>query len=60
MPVFPITIAAGREFTVIVKELEFMHPFELVSVNVYEVVDVGLTIGFAEEELNPAGALAQE
>jgi hypothetical protein len=52
--------ATGKEFTVTVTELELTQPFELVSVTVYVVVVVGLTVGLADVELNPEGELAHE
>jgi hypothetical protein len=52
--------AVGKEFTVTVTELELTQPLELVSVTVYVVVVVGLTVGFADVELNPEGELAHE
>jgi hypothetical protein len=51
--VFAITEAAGNGLMFMVTELDFKHPFIFVSVNVYELVDVGDTIGFETVELNP-------
>ena len=51
MAVFEITEAEGSGLTVMVTELEFTHPFGLVSVMVYELVEVGETEGFASVEL---------
>ena len=41
-------------------ELDFIHPFELVSVTVYIVVVVGEAVGFEEVDVNPDGELTQE
>ena len=60
MSVFEMTMAEGRGLTVIVTELDLTHPFEFVSVNVYELVEVGDTEGFAAVELNPETGLAHE
>jgi len=43
--------AAGSGLTVMVTELDLVHPFELVSVKVYEAVLAGETDGFASVEL---------
>ena len=57
---FEITDAAGNELTVIVTEFDLTHPFELVSVRVYELVEVGETDGLEIVELNPETELVQE
>jgi hypothetical protein len=58
MDVFAMVVAAGKAFTVMVTALELLHPVEvLVSVNVYVVVIVGLTVGLEEVEENPEGEL---
>ena len=46
--------------TVILTELDLVHPFEFVSVKVYEVVEVGETEGFERVELNPDTELVQK
>ena len=58
--VFEMIDADGNELTVTVTELEFTHPLEFVSVRVYDVVEVGLTDGLDDVELNPAGLLVHE
>jgi hypothetical protein len=58
--VLVMVAAAGKGFTVILTELDLIHPFELVSVTVYVVVTVGLTVGFAAIDVKPAGLLIQE
>ena len=58
--VLDMTDAAGKGLTVIVTELDFTHPFELVSVKVYEDVEVGETVGFETVELYPETELVQE
>jgi hypothetical protein len=58
--VFPEITGSGNGFTVMVTELDLIHPFELVSVTVDVVVTVGLTVGFAAVEVKPAGLLIQE
>ena len=58
---FAITEAEGKGFTVIVTEFDLAQPVAVtVSVTVYMVVTVGLTVGFEEVELNPDGELDQE
>ena len=52
--------AEGRGFTVTFTESELEQPVEvIVSVSLYMVVTVGLTEGFALEEVNPRGLLVQ-
>jgi L-aminopeptidase/D-esterase-like protein len=58
--VLAMVAAAGKGFTVMVTELDLTQPLELVSVTVYVVVTVGLTVGFAAVEVKPAGLLIQE
>ena len=43
--------ATGNGLTVIVTELDFVHPFILVSVTVYDAVPAGETDGFETVEL---------
>ena len=45
------TLAAGIGLTVMVTELDLVHPALLVSVNVYTVVAVGETLGLAAVEV---------
>jgi hypothetical protein len=52
--------ADGTGFTVIVTELELIHPLAFVSVTVYVVLILGLTEGLAEVEENPEGLLVHE
>ena len=53
--------AAGSELTVTFTELLFEQPVDVTfSVTVYEVVDVGLTAGFDDVEVNPDGLLTHE
>src|SRR6185312_9806883 len=47
----------GNGFILIVTELDFVHPFEFVSVRVYELVEAGETEGFETVELNPEPGL---
>ena len=50
----------GIGLTVTLTESVFEQPVEVfVSVNLYSVVTVGLTDGFALEEVNPLGLLVQ-
>ena len=52
--------AAGSGFTVTFTESEFEQPVAvIVSVSLYIVVTLGLTEGFALEEVNPLGLLVQ-
>ena len=44
--VFDPADAAGNAFTVTVMLWDAIHPFELVSVTVYVVFEVGLAVGF--------------
>jgi len=55
-----ITDITGKELTVMTTELDFTHPFILVSVKVYEAVEIGETEGFENVELYPETELAQE
>ena|ERR1700722_4299888 len=53
--------AAGNAFTVTVTLFDKLQPVAvMVSVIVYTVVTVGLTVGFAEVEVNPEGTLPHE
>ena len=58
--VLEITAAEGREFTLIVTEFDFTHPFEFVSVRVYVVAEAGDTVGLEFAEANPLGELVHE
>jgi hypothetical protein len=60
IPELGIVAAAGSGLTVIITALDFIHPFELVSVTVYVVVIVGEAEGLAEAEEKPTGLLTQE
>ena len=54
------TVAEGSGFTVTFTESELEQPVAvIVSVSLYIVVTVGLTDGFALEEVNPLGLLVQ-
>jgi hypothetical protein len=55
--VLDITAANGKAFTVMVTGFDFTQPLLFVSVSVYVVVTVGVTVGFAEVEVNPDGEL---
>ena len=44
--VFDPALAAGNELTVTVMLWDAIHPFELVSVTVYVVFEVGFAVGF--------------
>ena len=60
-PVLAITLAAGNGFTVMVTELDLVQPVaSLVSVSVYMVVMVGLTVGLEDVDPKPEGLLVQE
>ena len=49
-------IASGNGFTLTVTLFEFLQPVRImVSSTVYVVVTVGLTVGLARVEVNPAG-----
>ena len=58
--VFEMMDAVGKGLTVIVTEFDLTHPFELVSVKVYELVEVGETEGFEAVELKPDIELVQK
>ena len=58
--VLAITEAAGKALTVTVTELDFIHPFELVSVTVYVVETTGDAVGLEEVEVKPDGTLTHE
>jgi hypothetical protein len=49
--VFDPAAAAGNEFTVTITLWDAIHPFELVSVTVYVVFEVGFAVGFDTVEL---------
>ena len=53
-------LAVGNAFTVMVVLLLLIQPAALISVRVYVVVAVGITVLFAADELNPDGLLDHE
>ena len=58
--VLEITDAAGKALTVNVTELDFTHPFELVSVRVYVVETTGDAVGLETVDVKPDGTLTHE